>query len=403
MNRLTWLIVVTLPLAVVTALSWFGVYTFVNAYLIRGLGWTNEDWTVATLFLTCGMFLWYPLCTEISSRLGRRHTVTLSLIGPTVSYTVLVLFPHPWAIHASMALMGSTLAAYLVAWVPFSAEVVRNRPKQAMAMVAWTLNLVSAITLVIGGRIIVTENYRAMFLGIGAVNVVCLAAFHLLARHVERMIQADSTTVDTPLSPSNGLSLRQLSLKDLSEMARSAMPMVILFGICAAPFSFQSTNALFPNLVRDIHRMDENTIATLVGLGRIPTLITLLGLSYFLDRWNTTRWYGIGLLLDGAAIVAIAFAPGPWSAGGGYLVFYFFHGVVWAAALPAISDCVRPQLRDSAFAITLIAELAAIVFVNLAHNRLLAAGVALPNVFTLCGLVTAAASVVLIAHSSRKP
>jgi hypothetical protein len=35
--------------AVVFNLSWFGVYTFVNAFLTGKLGRTNAEWTQATL------------------------------------------------------------------------------------------------------------------------------------------------------------------------------------------------------------------------------------------------------------------------------------------------------------------------------------------------------------------
>ena len=45
MKRLLSLLLATLPVSFAGIATWFGLYTFVNGYLVRGLGYTNEQWT----------------------------------------------------------------------------------------------------------------------------------------------------------------------------------------------------------------------------------------------------------------------------------------------------------------------------------------------------------------------
>ena len=388
MKRTFWLLAATFPVAVVSSLSWFGVFTFVNGYLIRGLGCSNADWTVSMLCLSGGMLFWYPAFTEVSSRAGRRSAVMLGLACATLSFTGIALSRHAIFVNLSLLMMGPAIAAYVVAWCPFVAEYGRERPGQAIARANLVFNLVGAASIIGGAGIARIQDYRLMFLIFAAVCGLCCVVFHILSRGME----------DTAKGPAP-VSIRMLSRHDVAGLIGGPFLVVMLLGICAAPFAFQTSNQLFPNLARDVHGLSESRIAILVGAGRLPTLISLFALSHIIDRLNTVRWYGAGLLLDGLAIIAIVLAPTAGSAVAAYLTFYLLHGIVWATALPAIDACVPPRLRDAAFALLGMAEIGAVFLVGVAHNRLIVMGKTLGFVFVFCGGLTAAAGFALFVYS----
>ena len=400
MRRLPWLMAATFPVAIVTTLAWFGVFTFVNSYLVRDLGWSNQEWTAATLCMTAAMFFWYPLCTELSSRFGRRRTVLLTMLLVCAAYGIITTYPGRWMIRLAMVLIGGAIPASLTSWTPFVAEAARDRPGRAINLVSLTLNLVCALALLTGGRLMAWAGAHAFFLGATILCGGCAAVFCFLSGYIERRIRREEARIPAlvPMAKS-GVSMRNLSREQLREFLHSPMPFIILFGVCAAPFCFHTSNQLFPNLARDAHHMNEASIATLVGVGRIPTLITLSIFSILIDRLNACRLYGIGLVLDGLVLSVVALAASPAVLGFGYLAFYLVHGLVWSSGLPAISLCVRPSLRDSAFALTLMIEMATIVTVGFFHNRMLALGVSLGTIFLICACVTFLAGGILVAYS----
>ncbi|MCL5994809.1 MAG: hypothetical protein M1546_01995, partial [Chloroflexi bacterium] len=57
------------------------------------------------------------------------------------------------------------------------------------------------------------------------------------------------------------------------------------------------------------------------------------------------------------------------------------------------------NLRDSAFALTSIAMTVALFGVGFVHNRLLGAGMTLPQVFTISGVVPIVAGALLVVYS----
>ncbi|MBN2311762.1 MAG: MFS transporter, partial [Candidatus Hydrogenedentes bacterium] len=315
MRRLFWLVAATFPVAVVSALTWFGVFVFVNAYLIRGLGWTNAAYTVAILTMSVAMFFWYPFCTELSARLGRRWTVALTSTASGLAYAILPFSDRFWPIQTAMALLGAGTAGYLVGWTPFVAEAGGDRPGRAMVLATLVLNLVGMVSLIAGGLFMDTVNYRAAFLTLSAVCIACAVAFLAVSRRFEAVIQAENAASGLPQTPLGAVSIRGLQRQDVAELVRGPFLLVVLLGICAAPFAYQSSNALFPNLSRDVHGMDERTIAILVGMGRVPSGIALLLALQFIDRIRAVRLYAVGLVLDGLAILCIAHAPSAGTAG----------------------------------------------------------------------------------------
>ncbi|MCP4645358.1 MAG: MFS transporter [bacterium] len=398
MQRLFWIVTASLPAAVVCAVTWFGSFVFVNGFVIKGLGWSNEDWTRVVICMTLGMFVWYALITEVSARVGRRRAVALTMALSVIGYLAMSQATTFWTVGGALILLSSMPPAYMVAWTPFVAEAGGDRPGRAMATSALTLNLVASAALIAGGYLIDPAHYREAFLVLAVICACALVAFLKLSDRLETDVRAGQVASGMEPRP-RPTSVLRLGFDGIRELAQGPFFVVIVFGTFAAPFSFQASNALFPNLARDVHGFSEETIATLVGLSRFMTLGTLFLVSRNIDRWNPVRCYAVGLLLDAVAIGAIAWAPGPTTAGIAYLSFYVVHGIVWGSAAAALSVFIHPRLKDSAFAIAMMSENASLFGASALQHVLVRVGGSLPLVFTVSACVTAALSTTLLARS----
>ncbi|MEA3366367.1 MAG: MFS transporter [Candidatus Hydrogenedentes bacterium] len=399
MKRWLWLLAATTPVAFIASVTWYGAFTFVNAYMIRGLGATNADWTRATLAMAGGMLLWYILTTELSAFLGRRRTATLGAAIASLTYLLLPLVREVWMVSGLLALMGFGTAGYLVAWMPFVTHVGGDRPARALAIASISFNLVSAITIFLVGPALQQARFRMAFFSIGGICVACVVGFHFLAKHLETFIAATRYLGNPEEQAENPLSFLKLKWHDVQELFYSAFPVVLVLGIYAAPFAFHTSNQLFPNLARDIYGIAEDNIARLVGIGRLPAMLMLFLIAPIIDRLNLVRFYGFSLLTDGLLIAAIALSPNTLVVGGVYLLFYTSHGLVWAFALPAVNVCIRPRLRDSAFALTAMFEIIGVFSAGLLHNQLIERGTSLPIVFIVCGIIVGLSGFLLLVCS----
>lgn len=390
-------ILAALPVTLVTTMAWFGVFQFVNAYVTRGLGYSDEQWTATSLWLTGGMIFWQLICTEISSRIGRRRTVCAAHVTVAIAYVALAFTGDLRVIRAALGMMGFATAATAVAWVPLVAEAGGDRPGRAIAASTLVGSLVGAVTIVAGGYMIAGEDYRAMFLLMAAACAVCAVVFSVLARPLEGG------------APSKVVSLRQVSRRDLAALVRGPFLMVMALGFCMEPFNFHTTNQLFRNLAAAApFGLGEGQIGAIVGLGRIPALLTLFVMARFIDRISAVRCYGAGTMGVALAVIAMGMSGTTRALGTGFFAFYLFHGIVWASNNAAVNSCVPARMRDSAFAIANVIMTGCIFSVGVVHNRLLAAGMGLDRVFVTCGVIAcvggaALAAYSLLARSQRTP
>ncbi|MHB9130349.1 MAG: MFS transporter [Armatimonadota bacterium] len=386
-HPLLWLIITAIPVSLVGTMAWFGVFTFVNGYLVKQLGYSNADWTASTLWFVGGVIGWQVLCTEISARIGRRATVTLAMAMVALGYLGLMCTSNPLLINGLLVLMGFIVAATPAAWLPLVIEVEHERPGRALAAVQLTAAAWSSIALVSGGYLVTALGYRNTFLTFIVASLLCAAAFHWCARTFREEHHAQV------------ISLRCVSKADLRSLLAGPFLIVLLLGVCMEPFNYHSVNQLFPNIARDIHAFNEQHISLVVALGRLPAILSLFVLAYFIDRINPLRVYGTGLMLAGISVVGFGLAPTAGWLVAAYFAYYLSHGSVWGSNTASVNAVTPNRLRDAAFAIMSIISLSFVLVVGVIHNRLLSAGVTLPHVFLWCGLIAAVAGVTLLAYS----
>ena len=386
MKRLLSLLLATLPVSFAGIATWFGLYTFVNGYLVRGLGYTNEQWTETTLWFIGSMIAWQLLCTEIAARIGRRHTVTISLAAAALFYFGMALTDNGWVIRALMALAGFTQAVSMVTWQPLIANYGRERPGRALAISQLVNAGVGAVLLIGGGQIIASASYHNAFLLLGA----CCALFTLWFHLVSRNFAAGQTEV---------VSLLRVVRTDWRKLAGGAFLMLTFVGLCLEPFNYLTVNQLLPNLARDAHGLLDKDISALVALGRLPALVSLFVLATVIDRVNALRTYGLGIGLVGMCVIGLGLAPSLTPLIAIFMMYFLIMGTVWGSNAAAVNASVTADLRDSAFALTSILLSIALFGVGFVHNRLLGAGLTVAQVFVISGAVPLVAGAALVIYS----
>jgi len=387
MSSLRILLLAAFPISIVWTFSWFGVFTFVNAYVARDLGRSNEAWTQLTLCFMGGVVFWQILVTEISARIGRRTTIMFAMGVTALLYVAVGFVTSQAALGALLAIAGIMPAVAVVVWLPMAAEAGGDRPGRALALSQVISHGLGALALVAGGYLLSIGGFRTMFLVVGAACLASMVAFYVI------------TLPPRNHSPGHIVSLFSLTRSDVAGLARGMFPWVLLLGVCIEPFNFHTANQLFPNLARDIHGLSEQKISAVVGLMRLPGLLSLFLLAHWIDRLIPSACYGVGLISAGLALRFMGGAGAEHSLILGYGLFYLGHGMVWGSNTASVNACGRPHLRDSAFAIMSVSMVTCVFGVGLVHNRLLDRGYSLPAVFRTCGAIAAVGGVMLILRS----
>jgi len=374
--------------AVAYTLSWFGIFTFVNGYLVNDLHYSNEEWTAVMLWYTGSMVVWPFFCSEFSSLLGRRRTVALALALAGVLFGGFYFIHHRALICLMLSLMALAVAVVSSVYMPMVAGAGGAKPGRALA----TFNIVNTLTgasaLIGGGYLAAHLGYRQAFCWFALACVVCAVLFFLQTGRFGNAPEIKAVSV------------RGLSRADIIALLTGPFLIIVLCGLSMEAFNYLTVNQLWPNLARDRFDMSERTISTMVALGRLPALITLTILAQFIDRMNVVRFYGFSFLYVALCVFTLGMAQTPTALKTAYVAYFIGMGCIWGSNSPAVNASVSPRLRDSAFALMLIPAQLALFLVGIVHNRMLAAGLTLPEVFRWCGIIAAlGGGMVLIVYS----
>ena len=367
----------------------FGIYTFVNGYMVTGLGLSNEEWTASTLWFLTGMLAGQLLSTEVAHWLGRRYTVTGALLVAAAGYGALSLIGGDVRlIRIVLSAMGFVPAMLMVVWISMAAQFGGRQPGRAIAICLLLIGVVSAAVLA-GGAKLLAENlsYEQLFAWTSGVSVLCAGVFCVVSRHL----------VGSGSAPAR--SVFRLARGDVRAIFTGRFMVLIAAGFCLEPFLWLTCNQLFPNLGRDVYRMGEETIGEIVALGRLPGLVVLLVLGHFIDRLRPYLCYGAGMVLVGMTVMTMGHMTSTTSVATNYVLYYLAYMVIWSANMAALNAAVDPEFRDSGFAIGTACMTLAVVTTGTVHNRMISAGVSLPNLFTICGAAGATGGLALVIYS----
>lgn len=110
------------PVAFTSAITWFGVFTLVNAYLVKGRHYSNEDGAGAMLWFNGGMIFWLLTAGDIAARLERRRTVTLSLVAAGLGYVLMAVADRRGLIALALWMMAFLQAVTSVVFLSMIAR-----------------------------------------------------------------------------------------------------------------------------------------------------------------------------------------------------------------------------------------------------------------------------------------
>jgi predicted MFS family arabinose efflux permease len=378
------LVFLSIPACVAGTMGWFGVFTFVNGYLVKELSCSNHDWTLATLWFTCGIALWQFVSAELSAKIGRRATISFGMIVTAIGYALLPFATEFKAVAGILFFLGFAIAANGATFFPLVVKIGRSRPGHALAVMNIVSAFVGMFSLIFGGLLISSLTFQKAFFIFALLFLVCAILFFRLSSFFS------DTDRERPLG------ILRLKKKDFRGLFTLRFLTLILLGYALEPFNYHSINQLFPNIARDLFGMGEGTIGILVGLGRIPAIAVLLFLSRKVDRMNIRLVYGTVLVAAGFCVSFLGLAPYRWLLLFWYYGFYLFHGAVWATNSVSVNASVDPRLTDAAFVVMSTVGMGAVIFTGAVHATMLNAGMTLPRLFFSCGLIAAAGGALLI-------
>ena len=127
--------------------------------------------------------------------------------------------------------------------------------------------------------------------------------------------------------------------------------------------------------------------------------VVLLVLGHFIDRLRPYLCYGAGMVLVGMTVMTMGHMTSTTSVATNYVLYYLAYMVIWSANMAALNAAVDPEFRDSGFAIGTACMTLAVVITGTVHNLMIAAGISLPNLFTICGAAGATGGLALVIYS----
>ncbi|MFA7515915.1 MAG: MFS transporter [Candidatus Ratteibacteria bacterium] len=368
-------------------MGWFGVFTFVNGYIVKELSCSNHDWTLATLWFTCGIALWQFVSAELATKIGRRATISFGMIVTAIGYALLPFATEFKTVAAILFFLGFAIASNGAAFFPLVVKIGGSRPGHALAVMNIVNALVGMLSLIFGGLLISSISVQKAFFIFALLFFACAILFFRLS----------SFFSDTDREPALGI--LRLKKKDFQGLFTLRFLTLILLGYALEPFNYHSINQLFPNIARDFFGMGEGPIGILVGLGRIPAIAVLFFLSRKVDKMNVRLVYGTVLVAAGFCVSFLGLAPYRWLLLFWYYGFYLFHGAIWATNSASVNASVPSRLIDAAFVVMSTVGMGAVIFTGAVHAAMLNAGMTLPRLFFSCGLIASAGGLLLIGVS----
>jgi predicted MFS family arabinose efflux permease len=268
------------------------------------------------------------------------------------------------------------------------ASIGGNMPGRALAVNQIVASVTTALTMLLGGRLIGDDKYDMIFPVCGLLSAACALLFFVITKRIK---DADGERV---------VSIFRLRREDVRGLLASSFPVIIVLGVFAEPLGFHAINQLFPNLARDVHGMSEFRISAVVALGRLPALASLFILAHYIDRLVPGIYYGLGIAIAGIAVVLMGSAGSVPVLLCGYILFYVGQGTVWGSNSAAVNSVVQARLRDSAYAVMSVCMYGSVFAIGSLHNMMIRHEYSLAMVFKACGMAAVASGAALAVYSA---
>lgn len=382
---------ITIPVAFCGTITWFGVFTMVNAYLTKGLHYTDEEWAGAILWLTGGIVFWLLSIGFVTTKIGRRQTLALSMALSGACFGVIAMTGQIRVIAPMLGLMAIVQSATSIIFLTLITRHTGAGPGRAIAVFQWITTALTIVSLIVGGYLMEWAYFRATFLGISALVLISACVFYRASR---ALAIHDHEPVVGFLS---------LNAADRWLFLKAPFLPVILLGICGETWYFVMINQLFRNLAKEHFDLSESAIGWIVALGRLPSLLSLYLLTHRADHVNVRLVYGVGIIAGSVCSIGVGWAPTAWMMVIAYSIYYVGQGLVWGVNVTTVASAVPMRLRESAQGLLVIVQMGTAMLVGAVQHAMLAAGMQLRWIYTTCALVGLACGIGLVIYAIRRP
>lgn len=295
-----------------------------------------------SLFLTIsiGYFLTLVASSFICAYISHKRMILLSISVLGVALLATSSSTGLWGLRFSLFGLGMAAGLYLPSGIAALTNLIDHRHwGKAIAIHEIAPNLSFVAAPLLAEIMLSAFSWRLAFAVLGVAALVLAAMYYRFGRGGEFRGEAPSI----------------LSFKNMVGRP-SFWIMVIMFGL-----GISGTLGIFtmlPLYLITDHGIDRNWANTIISLSRLSGLGMALVGGWAVDRYGTRRVLQTVLLLNGAAILGLAFADGSW-----LLLFVFIQPMLavcfFPAGLAALSRVSPPNLRN--VAVSLVSPLGFLV------------------------------------------
>jgi NNP family nitrate/nitrite transporter-like MFS transporter len=261
------------------------------------------------LFLSIGYGPVTLLSGLVSSRIGHRATILLSVLTTGAALLAISRAPTLGLIHAGLVLVGATCGLYLPSAIPTATSLASNREGRALAVHELAPNL-AFILIPLAAALLARLHWRSFLLGFGVACLAAGAAFLAFGK-------GGRFRGEAPSLANVGLILSR----------RSYWTFAALFTLGVG--SGAGVFAVLPTYLVAERGLEPAAVNSLVGLSRISCLAAVFAAGWLADRFGARAVLAATMLTTGASTSALGLGRG------GLLIAAIF-------VQPALSACFFP-------------------------------------------------------------
>ncbi len=243
------------------------------------------------LVLSCGYFVALAGSGFISSSLGHKRTILLSMLAIAASLVLMSAAPSLLLLRTGLALLGMAAGIYLPSGVATISELFASGNwGRAYGVHELAPNLAFLTAPLLTALLLPGHGWRSILL-VPCATILAAALFYGLFGQGAR----------TPGAPPNPVHCRRLL------RLPSFWLMVLLFSTGIA--GTLGIYSVLPTFLVSVHHLSEQDANLLVGLSRTSTLVSALLGGWLADRFGSRRTMASVLLLTGTATLLLGLAP----------------------------------------------------------------------------------------------
>ncbi len=243
------------------------------------------------LTLSCGYFIALAGSGFISSRIGHKRTILLSMVAIGTTLLLMSVAPSPFVLHAGFALLGMAAGIYLPSGIATISELFASASwGRAYGVHELAPNLAFLTAPLLAALLLPRYPWQSVLLVPGGATFAAALFYGLFGQDV-RQRGAPPDLVHCRL-------LLRLP---------SFWLMVLLFSMGIA--GTLGVYSVLPTFLVSVHHLSEQDAGLLVGLSRTLTLVSALLGGWLADRFGSRRTMATVLLLTGASTLLLGLAP----------------------------------------------------------------------------------------------